>query len=76
MDILIKQAPQELTLEEIEIAYENNNKDYIKTLVELWNIKEKQEPELSKETKKWNEIRDTCDSYDMEMQKIMSKKNR
>jgi|688.fasta_scaffold2755694_2 hypothetical protein len=75
MDLLINQAPANLTVEEIEIVYNRNNKDQVKTLLELWNIEEKAEAVISEETKKWNEIRETCDSYDMEMQKIMCKKS-
>jgi hypothetical protein len=76
MDILIKQAPANLTIEEIETVYNKNNKDQMKTLIELWDIQEKAEVIISEETKKWNEIRNTCDSYDIEMQKIMSKSSR
>jgi hypothetical protein len=75
MDILIQQAPANLTIEEIEAVYNKNEKDQIKTLIELWDIKEKPAVILSEKTKKWNGIRDTCDSYDMEMQKIISKKS-
>jgi len=74
MDILVKQAPDNLTIEEIEIIYNKNNKDHTKTLMELWDIQEKTAPIISENTQKWNEIRDTCDSYDIEMQKIISKK--
>jgi len=74
MDILVKQAPDNLTIEEIEIIYNKNNQDHTKTLMELWDIQEKTAPIISENTQKWNKIRDTCDSYDIEMQKIISKK--
>ena len=34
--------------------------------MELWNIEEKQ-----KDKSKWEEIRDTCDAFDIEMQAIL-----
>jgi|UniRef100_A0A6C0LJA1 hypothetical protein len=74
MDTLIKQAPANMTIEEIEIIYNKNNKDQVKTLLELWDVQEKAEAIISEETQKWNDIRDTCDLYDIEMQKIISKK--
>ena len=40
---------------------------------ELWNIDVKT-PNLSEDTIKWNNIRETCDSFDIEMQNKMFKK--
>lgn len=73
MDNLIIQAPSHLSREEIEEIYKKNNNDTLKTLEELWNIEVKT-PNLSENTIKWNNIRDTCDSFDIEMQKKMFKK--
>lgn len=73
MDNIIKQAPDNLTIEEIENIYNKNNNDVVKTLAELWDIKEEIK-NVDEKTAKWNEIRDTCDAYDNEMKKIMSKK--
>jgi len=68
MDIIIKQAPDNFTEEEIENIYNKNDKNIVKTLAELWDIKEEVK-NVNEKTAKWNEIRDTCDAYDNEMQK-------
>ena len=73
MDNLMNQAPEHLSREEVEYIYNKNDKDFLRTLNELWNI----EPEvkiLSESTIKWNNIRDTCDSFDSEMKNKMSGK--
>ena len=71
MDELIKQAPQNIDDKIIKEIYEKNNKDYTKTLMELWNIKDIIK-EQSNEQKEWNEIRETCDIFDGEMNKMMA----
>ena len=68
MDILIQQAPTNLTKEEIEIIYNKNNNDIIKTLEELWDIVD---IKVEQPKTKWDDIRETCDAYDFEMQKVM-----
>jgi hypothetical protein len=68
MDILIQQAPANLTKEEIEIIFNKNNNDIIKTLEELWDIVD---DKVIPEKTKWDDIRETCDAYDFEMQKVM-----
>jgi hypothetical protein len=73
MDVIINQAPDNYTKEEIEIIYNKNNKDSVKTLAELWDIKE-EIINIDEKTEKWNNIRETCDAFDTEMQKIMSKR--
>ncbi len=73
MDNLMNQAPGHLSREEVEEIYNKNNNDFLRTLDELWNI----EPEIKKldeKTIKWNNIRDTCDSFDMEMKNKISRK--
>ena len=72
MDVLMKQAPVGLSIEEIEKVYNKNDKDVVKTLSELWELEEQVEI-IDEDTEKWNKIRDTCDSYDLEMQKIIYK---
>ena len=49
------------------------NKDLLKTLEELWEIKPKVE-NLDEKTIKWNNIRETCDSFDIEMKNKMFRK--
>jgi len=69
----MNQAPSNLSREEVEEIYKKNNNDILKTLEELWNIDVKT-PNLSEDTIKWNNIRETCDSFDIEMQNKMFKK--
>jgi hypothetical protein len=66
MDNLMNQVPDNLSWEEVEIVYNKNNQDFLKTLEELWDI-EPNVKNLDEKTIKWNNIRDTCDSFDMEM---------
>ena len=66
MDNLLNQAPGHLTKEEVEEIYNKNDKDFLKTLDELWGIEPKVK-NLDENTIKWNNIRDTCDSFDIEM---------
>jgi hypothetical protein len=70
MDILIQQAPANLTIEEIEKIYIKNDKNVINTLAELWEIVDNK---VIPPKTKWDDIRDTCDAYDSEMAKIMKK---
>lgn len=69
----MKQVPENLSREEVEKVYNKNNKDFIKTLEELWDIKENIK-NLDEKTIKWNNIRETCDSFDIEMQKKLFRK--
>jgi|LakMenEpi03Aug12_release.lakeMendotaPanAssembly.Ray.scaffolds.fasta_scaffold3781178_1 uncharacterized coiled-coil DUF342 family protein len=68
MDIIIQQAPAHLTIDEIEPAFKRNENNVLKTLNELWEIDE----EIIPVKTKWDDIRETCDAYDNEMQKMMS----
>ena len=70
MDIIIQQAPINLTKEEIEIVYNKNNKDIVNTLAELWDIAD---TKIIPPKTKWDDIRETCDAYDLEMDKVMKK---
>jgi hypothetical protein len=73
MDNILKQAPDNFTIEEIESIYNKNNQDVGKTLAILWDIEEEVK-NIDEKTDKWNNIRETCDAYDTEMKKIMSKR--
>lgn len=68
MDEILKQAPDGINKEIINEIYIKNDNDIIKTLMELWDIKDNEKP---KEFSKWDEIRDTCDAYDNEMTKML-----
>ena len=70
MDSLIQQAPSHLTIEEIEIVYNKNDSNVINTLAELWNISDNT---VIPPKTKWDDIRETCDAYDFEMEKVMKK---
>ena len=70
MDVLIQQAPSNLTIDEIEMVYNKNNNDMIKTLEELWGITDNR---VEQPKTKWDDIRETCDAYDSEMQKVMKR---
>jgi DNA repair ATPase RecN len=73
MDNILKQAPDNYTIQEIESIYNKYNQDVGKTLALLWDIEEEVK-DIDEKTDKWNKIRDTCDAYDTEMKKIMSKR--
>ena len=69
----MNQVPLHLEREYVEEIYNKHNKDFIKTLEELWNIETKTE-NLDEHTIKWNNIRETCDSFDIEMKNKIFKK--
>lgn len=75
MEQIIKQAPDSISNEYLQEIYIKNNSNVIDTLVELWDIKEKKK-EITKEQKKWNDIRETCDFFDNEMYKQIKNTNK
>lgn len=74
MNEVVNQAPEGIDSKIIREVFERNNEDTLKTLMELWDIKENKKEVI---TNKWDEIRDICDSYDTEMSNFMKncKKN-
>lgn len=70
MEEVLQQAPENLELAYVQSVFEKHNENVIDTLSELWSIKIPQE----KEKTKWDTIRDTCDAFDVEMQKVFKKK--
>jgi len=64
------QAPSHITYEEAEVIFKKNNENIVNTLAELWDIKDNT---VKKPETKWDEIRDTCDAYDAEMEIFMKK---
>lgn len=68
MDEVLRQAPIDLSDDIIIEAFNRNNKNVKKTLMELWDIPE----EIPKDKNKWDEIRETCDAYDTEMNRLIS----
>jgi len=73
MDEVIKQSPEGIEKTIIKEVFERNGENITKTLMELWDIKEKKEKEINKNQKHWNEIRETCDAFDLEMKIFMDK---
>jgi len=70
MDEVLKQAPLNINKETIQSIFIKNNENVLNTLIELWDTDIKKEPKIVEENK-WEKIRDICDSYDKEMQKVM-----
>jgi hypothetical protein len=69
MDEVMKQAPDNISREDIEIIFKKNDENITDTLIDLWKLdvpKSTTEPKTA--TDKWANIRDVCDSYDLEMQ--------
>jgi hypothetical protein len=73
MDELIKQSPMNLDEEFIKEIYEKNNGNFMNSLMELWEINNDVVKEQTTEQKEWDDIRETCDIFDGEMNKMMSK---
>ena len=71
MDEVFKQAPDGITYEEVEAIFIRNDKNVLDTLIELWKIPQKNVKNISEEESKWNNIRDTCDDFDNEMEKVL-----
>jgi hypothetical protein len=82
MEDVIKHAPNNVLIENIEIIFKKNNENVIDTLIDLWNIdinkSLENDEELNNNTldlkdnsKKWTNIRNICDSYDNEMQSYL-----
>ena len=95
MDEVIKQAPDNISVEDIEVVFKKNNENVLDTLFDLWNIEVKDFKDAKKSKKdkdddtddtddeenidltnpenKWANIRNICDSYDIEMQAHLNK---
>ena len=91
MDEVIKQAPDNISVEDIEVVFKKNNENVLDTLFDLWNIDAKdfkdvkdaknadtddndeENIDLSNPENKWANIRNICDSYDIEMQAHLNK---
>ena len=89
MDEVIKQAPSDIAVEDIEVIFKKNNENVLDTLFDLWNIEVKSaksaksakkdddeteeeeddaELDFTNPETKWENIRNICDAYDIEMQ--------
>ena len=73
MDELIKQSPANIDEKIIKEIFDKNDGNIMNSLMELWEIKDENEKEQTKEQNEWDEIRDTCDIFDGEMNNMMAK---
>jgi hypothetical protein len=73
MDEVIKQAPVGMTYEQVELIFNKNDKNILKTLIELWKVQENTIKNISETQCKWDSIREICDDYDNEMKKTIDK---
>jgi hypothetical protein len=83
MEEVIKQAPNNMLLEDIEIIFKKNNDNVLDTLFDLWNIDVKKtskivtnieienDLDLIDPVNKWANIRNICDAHDIEMQSLL-----
>jgi uncharacterized protein (UPF0371 family) len=86
MEEVIKQAPNNMLLEDIEIIFKKNNENVLDTLFDLWNIDVKKTTDIIPEeateadnnnidlidpVNKWANIRNICDAHDIEMQSLL-----
>lgn len=80
MEEVISQAPEHISKEDIETIFKKNKENVIDTLIELWDIEapttgktaNPDEIDLTTPENKWANIRDVCDSYDLQMQVHMN----
>ena len=79
MDELIKQAPENITYNELEIIFLRNNKNIVDTLTEVWNIPvnnvnnsdNSYNSDNNGNKDKWKTIRETYDEIDKEMYNVI-----
>jgi len=70
----MKQAPDNVLREDVEVIFKKNNENVIDTLIDLWKLDvPKSNVDLKDDTDKWVNIRDVCDSFDLEMQTQMNR---
>lgn len=73
MDELIKQAPVNIDEKIIKEIFDKNDGNIMNSLMELWEIKDENMKEQTNKQKEWDEIRETCDIFDGEMNNMMAK---
>jgi hypothetical protein len=79
MEELIKQAPENITYNELEIIFLRNNKNIVDTLTEVWNIPVNNVNNSDNiynsgnndNKDKWKTIRETYDEIDKEMYNVI-----
>jgi hypothetical protein len=73
MDEIFKQAPDGMTYDEVKKVFIEKHENVLETLMEIWKVPEKPVVNISENEKKWEEIRNTCDDFDSEMQKTLKR---
>jgi hypothetical protein len=81
---ILQQSPEEVSKEQISKLLETHDGDSLKVLSILWNLKDGNEgsngsndsngSNATDMTKKWENIREICNSYEEEMQNFMKSK--
>lgn len=75
MESIYNQSPEGTTMEEIEVLFKKHGGRSADVLTELWGVEEvvKNKPYSNRdEQQKWENIRDICNTYEEEMQKLRS----
>ena len=64
---VLSQSPAGVDEDTIKNIFAKNKENVLDTLMELWDMP----PKLDKQKSKWEDIRETCDAYDMEMDRLV-----
>ena len=73
MEGILKQAPNETTINQVEDLLKKYDGNIPDVLAELWEIKPGIKKEEDSKQHKWTEIRELCNEFDLEMDKYMKK---
>ena len=68
---ILQQCPACVTKEQIENLLQEHNNDIPSVLSECWKLSETPKSEKSEQKKKWENIRDICNTYEEEMNNFM-----
>lgn len=76
---ILQQSPEGISEEEIKQQLEEHDGDSVKVLSILWEVNSNtddgnHQKEQNDKQKKWENIRDICNSYEQEMQDFMNSK--
>ena len=74
IESILQQFPDGTTQEQVEKLLIEFNNDIANVLSECWKMSEQPKKEASKHEKKWENIRNICNSYEEEMNNFMNKK--
>jgi hypothetical protein len=68
---ILEQAPEGISVTDVETIFEKNLGNVVDTLSELWDLPVKNKSVPCDSHKKWQEVRDICSAYEEEMQNFM-----